>query len=215
MSVGSRIKNRRKSLGLSAEDVASCIGVSPATIYRYESGGIESMRTDKLVPIANALDTTPSYLMGWTDDPNENHIPDTLPVMIRRVPILGGAACGEPIYKPGDGTEYLSIENDVPCDFALIAHGDSMIGDRIFDGDVVFFRAQENVLDGEIAAVCIDDGVTIKRVNRVYGADGFVSFTQLLSSNPKFAPIIIGGEGETRSVHIMGKAVAFKALLNQ
>lgn len=44
--------------------------------------------------------------------------------------ILGSAACGEPIYKPGDGTEFISVEDDLPCDFALIAQGDSMTGDR-------------------------------------------------------------------------------------
>ena len=54
---------------MSAEDVASIIGVSPATVYRYESAQIMSMRTDKLRPIAEALDTTPAFLMGWTDDP--------------------------------------------------------------------------------------------------------------------------------------------------
>lgn len=76
MNVGQRIKNRRKELGLSAEDVAERMGVSPATVYRYESSEIMNMRTDKLVPIANALQTTPPYLMGWTDDPNENIAPN-------------------------------------------------------------------------------------------------------------------------------------------
>lgn len=68
MDVGQRIKARRKALGLSAEQVAAQIGVSPATVYRYESAGIVHMKTDKLGPIAHALQTTPAYLMGWTDD---------------------------------------------------------------------------------------------------------------------------------------------------
>lgn len=67
--VGKRIKARRKELGMSAEEVAAIIGVSPATVYRYESAAIMNMKTDKLLPIAEALETTPEYLMGWTDDP--------------------------------------------------------------------------------------------------------------------------------------------------
>lgn len=78
--------------------------------------------------------------------------PELMPVSgMRRVPILGSVACGEPIYKPGDGTEFVTVEDDFPCDFALIAEGDSMIGDRIHSGDIVFIRSQDHVQDGEIA----------------------------------------------------------------
>ena len=69
MTVGERIKQRRKQLGINAEQVAADLGVSPSTVYRYENGAIEKMGIDKLEPIADALHTTPEYLMGWTDDP--------------------------------------------------------------------------------------------------------------------------------------------------
>ena len=131
----------------------------------------------------------------------------------RRVPILGSVACGEPIYKPGDGTEFIAVEDDLPCDFALIAQGDSMTGDRIYSGDIVFIRSQDQVQDGEIAAVTLDNEITLKHVRRLRGADGSVVFTQLLPSNPAFAPIDIGGEDETRMVRILGKAVAVRFTL--
>lgn len=72
MRVGERIKSRRKEIGLSAEEVAKELGVSPATVYQYESNDIMNMRIDKLEPIAKALRTTPAYLMGWEDDKKEN-----------------------------------------------------------------------------------------------------------------------------------------------
>lgn len=68
MDLGKRIKDRRKELGLSAETVAEKMGVSPATVYRYESAEIMNMGIDKVESIANALYTTPAYLMGWTDE---------------------------------------------------------------------------------------------------------------------------------------------------
>lgn len=70
-AIGKRIKSRRKELGLSAEEIALKMEVSPATIYRYESASIANMGVDKLNNLALLLDTTPAYLMGWEDDTND------------------------------------------------------------------------------------------------------------------------------------------------
>ena len=80
MNIGEIIKNRRKELGMSAEEVADIIGASPATIYRYESNYITKMGIDKLTPIAKALRVSEAYLMGWTTDPNWRPESDVLPV---------------------------------------------------------------------------------------------------------------------------------------
>lgn len=61
------IKKRRLDLGLTMEELGKKIGVSKATIQRYESGEIKNVRRDKIAKLANALDTTPAYLMGWED----------------------------------------------------------------------------------------------------------------------------------------------------
>ena len=68
MTTGERMKERRKTLGISAEYVAEKLGVSPATIYRYEKGDIEKMPGNILEPISKILSTTPSYLMGWSEE---------------------------------------------------------------------------------------------------------------------------------------------------
>ncbi|MEA4835155.1 MAG: helix-turn-helix transcriptional regulator [Anaeromusa sp.] len=71
LEIHERIKNRRVECGLSVEEVAQSLGVSRATIYRYESSEIKNMGVDKLEPLAAVLNTTPKYLMGWTDDPTD------------------------------------------------------------------------------------------------------------------------------------------------
>ncbi len=71
MAIGDRIKQRRIDLELTADDLAERVGKSRATIYRYENGDIENMPTTVLEPLADALYTTPAYLMGWTDDPHD------------------------------------------------------------------------------------------------------------------------------------------------
>ena len=79
MTTGERIKDARKRLGLSAEKLTAMINVSPATVYRWEKGDIEKVPAQMLEPIADALQTTPEYLMGWEKDPDQTNEPSLLP----------------------------------------------------------------------------------------------------------------------------------------
>lgn len=63
--IGERIKNRRKELGLSQEELAKKMGLkSKSTICKVETGG-DNLTSTIVKKYAKALDTTPSYLMGW------------------------------------------------------------------------------------------------------------------------------------------------------
>lgn len=74
MIIGKRIKERRKELGMSADDLAKRLGKDRSTIYRYEKGDIENMPLDILEPIAKALRTTPQFLMGWEQVQKKNDV---------------------------------------------------------------------------------------------------------------------------------------------
>jgi transcriptional regulator with XRE-family HTH domain len=65
MTVYERIKARRKEIGMTAEDVAEALGISRATVYRYESAEIEKVPINIIQDLAKVLRTTPEYLMGW------------------------------------------------------------------------------------------------------------------------------------------------------
>lgn len=69
-----KIKELRKELDMSVDDLASKLGKNRATIYRYERGDIENLPLDVLEPLANALETTPGYLMGWEDTPKRTNL---------------------------------------------------------------------------------------------------------------------------------------------
>ena len=71
MNISERIKKRRKELCLSAEELAKKIGKDRATVYRYESKEIESLPITVLKPLANALQTTEAFLMGWEETKTE------------------------------------------------------------------------------------------------------------------------------------------------
>ena len=82
MTIGDRIKSRRKHLRMSADELAKKLGKDRSTIYRYEKGDIENLPLDILEPVAKALNTTPQYLMGWEDIGKKN---DTLADVIIRL----------------------------------------------------------------------------------------------------------------------------------
>lgn len=54
------LKHRRLELGLTMSEVAKAIGVSEATISRYESGNIKNMRRDRVAKYAKILQVNPS-----------------------------------------------------------------------------------------------------------------------------------------------------------
>ena len=64
MTIGKRIKERRLSLGMTVDELAAKLGKNRATVYRYESDAIKEMPLSVLVPLADALYTTPAYLIG-------------------------------------------------------------------------------------------------------------------------------------------------------
>ena len=76
MKIKDILKNRRIELGLTLEDIALKVKVSPATISRWETGDIANMRRDRIVALAKALEISPAVIMGW-ELPNEQE-PQTL-----------------------------------------------------------------------------------------------------------------------------------------
>ncbi len=68
MEIGNKIKNRRKELSLTMNEVAQRVGVSEATVSRWESGDIVNMRRDKIVLLAKALEVSPAFIMDWENE---------------------------------------------------------------------------------------------------------------------------------------------------
>lgn len=205
------IKQLRENKGLSQDELAKKTGyTSRSSIAKIEKGEVDLPRS-KIIAFAEALDTTPGYLMGWTDIPSspENetkHFDNIFPISIKKFPLLGEIACGEPIFANEDRESYVLSGTEIDADFCLKAKGDSMIGARIFDGDVVFIKETEIVDNGEIAAIVIDDEVLLKRFYYFPGE----SLLTLQSENPKYPPKNYTNE-QLDHIRVLGKAVAFQS----
>lgn len=201
--------------GMKQIELATRSGISKYSISHYLKGDWEG-KQDAVYELARALNVSEAWLMGY-DVPAERSAPKVsvqldkkpttppgfmpLPKM-RKVPLIGAIACGDPITAIQNREGDVNAPVDMRCDFALKCQGESMIGAGIHDGDVVYIRIQPEVENGEIAAVRIGEEATLKRV---YLHNDYI---ELRPENPAFESIIRRRE-EMNDVQIEGKAVGW------
>lgn len=200
-----KVKELRKKNGYSQEKLASILNVHQTAISQWETG-----RTSPDIAIAEQIADLFGVTIGYVLGKEEQgvNIENIIPLKTKKIPLLGEIACGEPILAQEEYGDYVTASADLDVDFCLKAKGDSMIGARIYDGDLVFIRKQPSVNNGEIAAICIDDEATLKRVYYYPEKNKLV----LNPENPAYEPLVYIGK-ELEEVKILGKAIAFQSLV--
>lgn len=198
MSIGTRMKERRLQLNKTLEEVGSVVGVSKATIQRYEKGAITNIPSDKIEKIAKALSTTPAFLMGWEDKSNR--------LKGVRIPLLGRVVAGIPLEAITDIEGYEEITPKMASlgeYFALRIQGHSM-EPQILDNDIVICKCQSDVESGDIAIVLVNgDEATCKQVKK--SPEGIT----LIGFNPVVYPphFYSNKEIEELPVRVIGRVV--------
>lgn len=198
------LRNRRN---LTQEELAACLNISKSRIGMYETGK-RKPDFETLELIADFFNTDMNFLIGGEKKTYLPNYENIIPLSTQKLPLLGEIACGEPIFANENKEIYIEVGSNINADFCLQAKGDSMIGARILDGDIVFIKQQSIVENGEIAAVVIEDEATLKRVY-YYPEERTI---RLLPENPKYKPIIYTGV-TLEQIHILGKAVAFQSTI--
>ena len=198
---------------LRACELASKTGLSRARISQYTHGKY-TPGADGICRLAAVLSVSEAWLMGQDASMESISTPspalpdNVFPVTLRPVPLLGRIACGQPILAVEEAEEFAAVSDQTEADFCLIAHGDSMTGARIFDGDRVFIKSTDTVSNGDIAAVVVDDEATLKRVYFYPEESKLI----LSPENPAYQPLVFVGS-ELNGVHIIGRATAVQAAL--
>lgn len=202
-----------KLRGMSQIDVVRATGLSKPRVSQYVNGTYEA-KQQALYKLSRALRVNVAWLMG-NDVPMETGVIDNLPLVknifpieTKKIPLLRNIACGEPIYAEEEHELYIEAGVNIHADFCLRAQGDSMIGARIYDGDIVFIKKQEMVDNREIAAIIIGDEATLKRV--FY--DREANEISLYPENPQYKTLRFSGH-ELDDIEIIGKAVAFQSVV--
>ena len=220
MQLYEKLAHLKTENGLTTDALSRQSGVPKGTLNKLLNGETRNPTVGTLAALARALGCPIEYLSGQAGPLPPGAIPGVyrlgslpalrnadslLPVSKKRVPLLGSIAAGQPIYAE-EALDAAECDGSLRCDFALRVKGDSMIGARIRDGDIVFIRRQDDVDDGRIAAVIIDDEATLKRVYHIKNG------LQLLSENPDYPPMVFTLE-EHGSIRILGQAVGFSSTL--
>ena len=204
-----RLKSLREEKGLNMKELSKLLDIPYTTYVGYEKEQREP-GSDVLIKIADFYNTTIDYILGASDIktlPSYFDIDNIIPIpSIKKVPLLGTIACGEPILANENIEMYIKVDESIPADFALKCKGDSMINARIFDGDIVYIRQQPDVEDGEIAAVLIGDEATLKKVHK------YPNKIVLSACNPMYDDYVYANE-QLDEIRILGKAVAFFSVI--
>lgn len=203
-----RIKTRRTELGLTIEELAHKMGYKDKSSISKIENGKADIPQSKIAAFADALETTPAYLMGWEEKPTApapRPIPKgfaTMPEMAN-LPVVGKIACGTPILAQQNIETYYQSPKEWRASMFLVCQGDSM-EPFIKDGDMVAIREQQDAETDEIVAVMELDG-----------CDGFATLKKLKKRpdrvelwplNSAYEPIIYLKE-EMNKLQIIGLAV--------
>lgn len=208
MEINKKLKNKRKELGLTMLEVANKVGVSEATVSRWESGDIANMRRDKIVLLANALNVTPAYIMGYEEmDTNNKYPSPEITEDYVTFPVIGEIAAG---YDHVAIEDWQGEKIDIPISylkgrakddfFVLSVTGNSMYP-MYQEGDKVLVLKQSTLnYSGDIGVVLYDgENATLKKVEYVPGED----WMKLIPINPNVPPIKIEG-AELETCRILG-----------
>lgn len=201
--ISENIKSLMKQRGWKQKDLSEKSGISKSTLSDYLNCKtlINVGNVEKVAEVFGVTKATidPSFKSPFIGP--ENFSITTFQDYKEFLPLYGEVYCGEGEVHYG----YPIDEIETPSEwliggeyFYLIAKGDSMVGARIHENDLLLIRKQPIVENGEIAVVIVDDKRMLKRV---YKTDD--TFT-LVSENPMYPPITYK-PGANENIRILGK----------
>lgn len=185
MNVGNLIKNKRKELNLTLEDLGNLVGVGKSTVRKWENGMIENMGRDKIALLSKALNISPLTLLDLDED-----IYKSSNIDFTRVPLYEAICCGNGGFVDENIIDMIPVPskglNPRAEYFAQYAKGESMKDAGINDGDLLIFERTSQVDDGVIGCFCDEDNVaTCKKYKELNG------IIMLQPMNSEFEPIVV------------------------
>lgn len=194
MELKDLILEHKNRYHLTNMEIAEQLNVSHNTVCRWIRGEIKNIKEDTAQKMSDLFGfDVQAVLQGNVID--------------LKKPILGMAKAGYDMFLDQDylGEEIVSTEEYKSGDFFLRVKGDSMINDGIIDGGLIYVKATNIVKNGDIAVVCFDDEVTIKRYEKT--KDGIA----LIASNPSYkTKLFTFKEAEEHSLKVIGKVLFAK-----
>lgn len=202
MKIGDRIKQKRESVGMTQPELAALIQSTKQNIYKYESGIITNIPSDKIEAIAAALMVSPAYLMGWEEEaPVESN-------NVTQIRFLGSVAAGYN-HLANEEYEYMNIPTDwmggrKTDDFFIMRVSGSSMYPKYCDGDSILCLACSDIgCSGRIGVIVYGDSeATLKKIVYEPGGD----WIDLVPINPEYETKRIQGV-DLEQCRIIGRAI--------
>lgn len=190
MKTSEIIRFLRKKSGLSQEELGLIIGVKKSAIAKYEHGRVENLKRSTIEKLALYFNVSPSYILGIEETED---VSLSVAELITTLKVYAPLSCGAGMFVEDNVVTTISIPSSMlPKNkknlFAQYAHGDSMIGKNIEDGDLLVF-SKEQCSNGDIGCFCIDDNIATCKTLRIIGEQ-----IMLMPANDKYEPIIVNPE---------------------
>lgn len=219
MSLGLRIKDKRKELGITQAKLAEMIGIRQPTLSDLEKG--VNNNTTKIVELAKALKTTPDFLLYGKEQSNMEILPvevatwdndSKVPDDMVEVPYFMDMSLSAGYGAINNGLPYVGtklwyskgfIRRKGACldkVFCIKVHGDSM--DPVFeDGGIVMIDTEpKDIIDGKPYAISYQDSDYLKFLRRL--PDNKI---RVISANPEYDTF----DADTDDVQIIGRVIEY------
>jgi repressor LexA len=209
----SYLRELRKKKKITAEKMAEILGISVPYLYDLENGR-RRLNQDLLKKLREKFGVSADYILdGRQTVPLP---PDAIPVgKLVRIPVYGEIRAGDPAFVRDEIIDwaYIPAEQVKGGDyFYLRVKGDSMEGEKIYEGDYVLVRCQPILEDGHIGVVSI-----VGESASEYGSEATIkkfyrkgNMVILQPANSKYDPIIVSAN----DVHIIGEVIKVERWLN-
>lgn len=206
MTVGDRIKQRRKEIGMSQTELAEKVGSTKQNIYKYENGIITNIPSDKIEMIAAVLSTSPGVLMGW-DDAADTHDSNS-EAGLCYVQYAGPVAAHFDA-TPTEEHEFRRLPPEWlghrrPEDFFVASVDGNSMYPHFHDGDdILCLRCSDMGRSGRVGIIVFgDDEATLKRIDYQPGED----WIDLVPINPEYTTKRLAG-ADLEQCRVVGRVI--------
>ena len=207
MKTSERIKKAFEDSGKSYVELEKTTGISKSTLQRYANDLTDKIPLRAVQTIAEKLNISASYLMGWIENDyysERNNVDVVNDILYINVPLFSNISCGSGMFVEDAIDEYIQISdrllNPNKKYFAQIANGNSMIDENINNGDVLIFEKTSIIENGQVGCFCVDDNMaTCKKFYK----DDTSNIIMLQPANDDHQPIVV--TVENMAFHVVGK----------
>ncbi len=204
MTTGQRIREKRKLLKLSLQAVADKVDVNRSSVMRWENGVTSHIKLPILERLAQILQTTPEYLMGYEDDDMlDSACRNPLPESVCMLPILDKITVTDNTFTWQNILAYEVADAAFRHNSFFIRVDENSMAPRLDVGDIVLIHRQNTLENGDAGLFSLENGGLM--IRQFFCEKNI----ELRACNPYFPSLFLDAKNE-KQVKIIGKVVESK-----